>query len=119
MGRPLSMDLRERAMARVEAGETMVRVALALGVSRSGILKWAARKKATGSVAPGRMGNNNPGTLVGAPAEWLRTRIRTGDFTLRGLQAELAERDVKVAYRAVWRFVHREKPSFKKKHSAI
>jgi transposase len=33
---------------------------------------------------------------------------------LRGLVAELAERVLKVDYRAVWNFVHAEKLSFKK-----
>jgi hypothetical protein len=35
-------------------------------------------------------------------------------MTLRGLVAELAERGVKVSYRTVWNFVHREKISYKK-----
>ena len=118
MAKPLSMDLRERAMARVEAGETMKSVALALGVGRSSVSKWAARKARTGSVAPGQMGGNNPGVLVGDPAAWLRERIAAADFTLRGLRAELAERNVNAAYKAVWRFVHGEKLTFKKKRSA-
>jgi transposase len=33
---------------------------------------------------------------------------------LRGLVAELAERGLKVDYRAVWNFVHAERLSFKK-----
>ena len=118
MPKALSMDLRERAMARLEAGESMVCIALALGVSRSGVSKWAARKKATGSVAPGRMGGTRPGTLVGEPAVWLRERIARADFTWRGLRAELAGRNVHAAYKAVWRFVHAQKLSFKKKKRA-
>ena len=39
----------------------------------------------------------------------------SGEFTLRGLVAELAERGLKVDYRSVWKFVHAEKLSFKKK----
>ena len=43
-------------------------------------------------------------------------RAHGGDqpFTLRGLQAELAERGVRVDYRTVWAFVHAEGLSFKK-----
>ena len=118
MAKPLSMDLRERAMARLEAGETMASIAAALGASRSGVSKWAGRKKATGSVAPGKMGGNTVGTLVGEPAVWLRERIAKADFTLRGLRAELAERNVNAAYKAVWKFVHGEKLTFKKKRAA-
>jgi transposase len=44
----------------------------------------------------------------------LLSRMADGrDFTLRGLQAELAERGVKVDYRTVWNFVHAEGLSFK------
>ena len=35
-------------------------------------------------------------------------------MTLRGLVAEPAEQGVKVSYRTVWNFVHREKISYKK-----
>ena len=37
-----------------------------------------------------------------------------GDFTLRGLVAELAERGLKVDYRTMWAFAHAEGLSFKK-----
>jgi len=36
-------------------------------------------------------------------------------FTLRGLVAELGERELKVDYRSVWEFVHAERLSFKKR----
>ena len=60
-------------MARLEAGEPIVSIALAPGMSRSGIYKWAARKKVTGSVAPGKQGGQKPATRVGEPAIWLRS----------------------------------------------
>jgi hypothetical protein len=52
--------------------------------------------------------------IRGAHRAWLLQRIRAGDFTLRGLVAELAEHGLKVDYRSVWSFVHAEKLSFKK-----
>jgi putative transposase len=45
---------------------------------------------------------------------WLLERIQRGDYTLRGLVAELAERGLKVDYRSVWTFVHEHDQSFKK-----
>jgi putative transposase len=51
----------------------------------------------------------------GEHRDWLLERTKARDFTLRGLVAELAERGLKVDYRAVWNFVHAEKLSFKKK----
>src|SRR3982074_3764260 len=100
MAKPLSMDLRERAISRVEAGGSVRAVA------------------ATGSVAPGKMGGHKPRILQGAHADWLRERIPHSDFTLRGLVAELAERGLKVDYRSVWTFVHEEKLSFKKNRAS-
>ena len=118
MVKPLSMDLRERAMARVAAGEPIRVVAAALGVGASSVSKWSTRLKATGTVAPGKMGGHVPLKLAGAHGQWLRERMAGADFTLRGLKAELAERNVNVDYRTVWKFVHREKLTFKKKRSA-
>lgn len=51
--------------------------------------------------------------------DWLIARTSNDNpFTLRGLQAELAERGVIVDYRTVWAFVHAEGLSFKKKRAA-
>ena len=52
MTRALSMDLRERAMARLEKGETCRQVAAALQVGVSSVVKWSQRKRETGSCAP-------------------------------------------------------------------
>jgi transposase len=117
MTKPYSNDLRERAVARVSAGESVRSVAAILSISASSVVKWAQRSRATGSVAPGQMGGHRPRVLVGEHREWLLRRV-TADFTLRGLVAELAARGVKVDYRTVWNFVHAERLSFKKKRSA-
>ncbi|MER9176958.1 IS630 transposase-related protein [Mesorhizobium sp. M0955] len=45
MAKPYSMDLRERALARLEEGETSYAVAAALKVAVSTVIKWAARKR--------------------------------------------------------------------------
>ena len=118
MVKPLSMDLRERAIARVSAGEPIRLIAAALGVGASSVSKWSARLRSTGTVAPGKMGGHVPLKLSGTHAQWLRERMAAADFTLRGLKAELAERNVSVDYRTVWKFVHREKLTFKKKRGA-
>lgn len=117
MGRPLSLDLRERAIARVQAGETTRSVAEALGVAPSSVTKWWQRYKVTGSVSPGQMGGHKPKVLIGANRDWLLERTQR-DFTLMGLVRELGERGVKVDYHSVWNFAHAEDLSFKKKRSA-
>lgn len=114
MTRPYSIDLRERVLRRVEKGETIRSVAEAFGISPSCVSKWGRLKRSTGDVAPGKYGGHKKPTLSGEIAEWLRARMRSSAFTLRGLVVELAERGVKTHARAVWVFAHAEGLSFKK-----
>jgi putative transposase len=115
---PYSIDLRERALARKEAGETNREIAAALRISASCVSKWTKRKRETGSLAPAQIGGYKSRALSGDCAQWLRVRITSGPFTLRGLAAELAERGIKTHPRAVWVFVHAEGLSFKKNSPA-
>ena len=55
MTKPYSVDLRERALARVQAGESVRSVADALSISASSVVKWSQRFRATGSVGVGDM----------------------------------------------------------------
>lgn len=112
MTRAYSMDLRERAIARVLAGESVRSVAAALSISAASVVRWSQRQRRTGSAAPGKIGGHRQ-PVLGAHRDWLLERAKN-DFTLRGLVAELAERGGKVDYVQVWRFVHDEELSFKK-----
>jgi transposase len=115
MARPLSIDLRERAVTAVlKGGLSRHRAAAQFGVAASTVINWVRRFQETGSVAPGQMGGHKPKAIVGEHHAFLVQRIREREFTLRGLVAELAERGLKVDYRSVWNFVHTEKLSFKK-----
>ena len=115
MGRPYSIDLRERVVAAVEKGgmsRNWAAAHFAIGIRTA--INWVRRFRETGSVAPGKMGGHKPKAITGRHRIWLLERSKEGDFALRGLVAELAERDLKVDYRTVWNFVHAEKLSFKK-----
>ncbi len=115
MAKPYSMDLRERVVSAVEeSGLTRRQAASRFGVGVSTAINWVRRYRETGSVAPGQIGGHKPKAIRGADRDWLVGRIKEGDFTLRGLVAELAERGLKVDYRTMWNFVHAEKLSFKK-----
>ena len=117
MGKPASLDLRERVVAAVEEeGMSRNRAAARFGVAPSSAIKWVARFRTTGSAAPAKMGGHKPRTLRGEHADWLIARCREKDFTISQLVAELmAERHLKVDRRSVWEFLHREGLSFKKK----
>jgi transposase len=115
MGKPYSLDLRKRVVAAIEDGMSRNQAAKQYGVAISTAIGWMQRVEETGSVAPGQMGGHKPKAISGEHAVWLSQRIRSEDFTLRGLVAELGGRDLKVDYHSVWDFVHAEKLSFKKK----
>jgi transposase len=119
MGKPYSMDLRERAVAAVlKEGLSRHESAARFGVAPSTVINWMRRFRETGSVAPGQMGGHKPKAIAGEHAAFLARRVWDGAFTLRGL---------KVDYRSVWngdaaghhcgaagRVVHAEELSFKK-----
>ncbi len=117
MTQPYSLDLRERVIARVQAGETVRSVAQTFDVSVSSVVRWSQRFRATGSVSPDQIGGYRPKVLVGECRTWLLARMSSSAFTLRDLVAELAEWEIFVDYKTVWKFVHAEDLSFKKKHS--
>jgi len=115
MGKPYSVDLRERVVGAVEMGGLSRHAAARqYDLAVSTVINWVRRLRETGSLAPGQMGGYKPKAIRGKHREWLLERVKAGDFTLRGLVAELAKRGLKVDYRSVWSFVHAEKLSFKK-----
>ncbi len=115
MGKPYSMDLRERVVGAVEQdGLSRRQAAERFGVAVSTAINWVRRFRETGSAAPGQIGGYRPKKIIGEHHRWLVQRCRENDFTLQGLVGELAARGLKVDYRTVWNFVHAEKLSFKK-----
>jgi transposase len=116
MGKPYPLEFRKRVVAAVESGGlSRNQAAKQFGIGISTAIGWLNRLRNTGSVAPGQMGGHKPKAISGEHRVWLLQRTKAGDFTLRGLVAELGERGLKVDYRSVWEFVHDEQLSFKKK----
>jgi putative transposase len=114
MTRPLSNDLRERVVAAVRGGESCRAVAARFGVAVSSAVKWSQRYRATGSVAPGKMGGHRKPILEPHRA-FIQERIgQRPHLTLHGLKHQLAARGVKVSHNAVWMFLRREGLRFKK-----
>lgn len=99
MGRPYSMDLRERVVAAIEGGLSRRQAAAHFGVSYSAAIEWMKRLRETGSVAPGQMGGQKPKKISGEHRTWLVARCSDRAFTLHGLVAELGERGLAVDYR--------------------
>ena len=114
MVRPLSNDLRERVVAAVGDGESCRSAAQRFGVAISSVVKWSQRHRATGSVAPAKMGGYRKPTLEPHKAFIVERIAQTPHLTLHGLKDELAARGVKVSHNAVWLFLRREGLTFKK-----
>ena len=53
--------------------------------------------------------------MLAGERDWLLARIAEPDLTLRAIVAELAARDVRVSYDAVWRFYRQAGMTFRKK----
>ena len=114
MVRPLSNDLRERVVAAAASGDSCRSVAERFGVAVSSVVKWSRRQRATGSVAPAKMGGYRKPILDPHRAFIVERIAQTPHLTLHGLKDELAARGVKVSHNAVWTFMRREGLTFKK-----
>ena len=117
MARPYSAVIREQALARADAGETVRVISEKLHISPSCLSKWEKLRSETGSLSPGKM-NGHKKRVMYEVADWLRERLRSGPFTLRKLTMELAARGIKTDLRAVWIFVHAVGMSFRENHPA-
>jgi len=72
MTRAYSEDLRERALARADRGETIRSIAPELQISASCVSKWKKLRRETGELKPGKMGGHKQAVLAGANADGLR-----------------------------------------------
>ena len=109
------MDLRERVVEAVGAGQSCRTVAATFGVSVASVVKWSQRFRATGSAAAKPMGGRRPWVLE-AERAWLLGRVREEpEITMRTLAGELAERGIVVSHVSVWNILRRERQTFKKK----
>jgi transposase len=114
MGRPYSLDLRERVVAAVASGMSRRAAAEHYQVSESTAIRWAERTERTGSPVALPMGGKKPFALADC-GEWIHARLADKpDITGRELLAELHERNVDVSYYGVWHFLDRAGLSFKK-----
>ena len=116
MARPLSNDLRERAVAAVREGASCRVVARRFGVAVSSVVKWSQRARRTGSVAPGKMGGHRR-PILEPHREFVLARLKDRPETTLLEMRELlvAERGVRVSLDTIWRFLRAERQTYKKR----
>ncbi|WP_102938125.1 IS630 family transposase [Methylocystis bryophila] len=115
MARPYSNDLRERVAALVLSGLTVRAAAALMQVSVASSVRFARAARSTGSAAAKPMGGKRPYLLAGQRDFLLARLAEKPDLTLHALLGELRERGVVVSCDTLWRFLRKEKISFKKK----
>jgi transposase len=118
MGKPYSLDLRERIVGYVAAGHSARAAAGVFGVSPSTAVRLAAAQRDHGSVAPKPQGRA-PGTAgkLAAHIGFLLARMKSEpDTTLQELADVLREdRGVEVQLSSIYRALIRAGYSYKKR----
>lgn len=118
MGKPYSVDLRERIVGYVEEGHSARSAGVVFGVSASTAVRLAAAQRRDGNIAPKRQGRA-PGTVgkLAVHLDFLIERVRSEpDITLRELADALSEaRGVEVQLSSIHRALIRAGYSYKKR----
>lgn len=114
MGRPLSMDLRERVLAAIEAGETRQSVADRFAIDISSVGRYIRRKRDTGSLEPGKMGGHRKPRLAEHEALVRELVQHHPDATLDEIKARLARQGIRIGRTSVFRFLRDLGLSYKK-----
>lgn len=115
MARPYSLDLRERVVAALAAGDSCRKVGARFGLSVATVVRWGQRLRARGDVAPDKYGGHRR-RLLEPHRDLVRDLIAAApDRPVRELRDELAARGIVLCEDAVRRFLHAEGLSFKKK----
>ena len=115
MAKGYSKDLRERAVAMVEEGDSRREVARVLDLAPSTAVRWLDRWITTGTVEA-KPGTGHSRSPLQAHAQWLLDVVaKEPDLTLEEIRDRLArEKKLAVAVSSVWRFFDRHEITFKK-----
>ena len=98
MGRPFSVDLRDRVVAAVDSGLSRRKAADRFGVSISSAIRWTSLRRRTGDVRPKRQGGDKRSARIEAHAPLILDLVEAQrDMTLVALRARLAEQGIAVA----------------------
>ena len=115
MAKGYSKDLRERAVALVEGGESRREVARMLDLAPSTAVRWLERWRTAGTLEA-RPGTGHSRSPLKAHAQWLLALVaREPDLTLEEIRDRLKRaKKLEVAVSSVWRFYDRHEITFKK-----
>lgn len=116
MGQPLSMDLRTRVLAAIDAGMSCRAAAARFGVGAATAIRWHAQRRATGDFAPRPQGGDMRSRRVEAHREMILSLWEAHkDATLEELRVALAETGLVVSTSTLHRFFVRHRITRKKR----
>jgi len=116
MGKPLSMDLRARSLAAVDAGVSRRSAAKRFGVSVSSVIRWDASRRETGSFEPKPQGGDMRSRRIEEHhAEVMEALEEEGDQTLEELRGRLTESGIAESSSGLSRFFRRHGITRKKR----
>lgn len=116
MAAALSMDLRLRVLAAIDAGASCRQAAARFGISPASAIRWAQRRRRQGDVCPQKQGGDRRSRQTEAHAKLiLRTLEKKRDATLSELRAALGEQGVSLGQTTLWRFFARQRITLKKR----
>jgi len=116
MGKPYSLDLRERVVAALESGMSTAQAAARFSIGKATAGAWGRLKRSQGDVRPAKQGKPKGSVLDEHEAFILEVLRDKPDTTLEQMVERLAaERGVRVVWTAVWKFLDRRGQTYKKR----
>ena len=116
MGKPYSLDLRERVVAALESGMSTSQAAARFSIGKATAGTWGRLKRSQGDVRPAKQGKPKGSVLDAHEAFILAVLREKPDTTLEEMAERLAaERGVRVVWTAVWKFLDRHGQTHKKR----
>lgn len=116
MGKPLSMDLRNRVIEAIDGGMSRRGAAARYGIAPSTAIRWDNAWRRTGSFTPKLQGGDMRSQRIEAHADVIHAALEeTPDITLAELCERLSERGVASSASSLWRFCRRHGITRKKR----
>ena len=97
MPKPLSMDLRERLLAAVEAGQSRRATGRQFAVSESCVIRLMKHYAREGTIAPGKMGGHMRPALEPHYGRIRELVAATPDITIEELRGQLAAEGIRIS----------------------
>ena len=116
MGKPLSMDLRSRALTAVDEGMSCRAAARRYGVAAATVIRWHDQRRSTGGYAAKPQGGDTRSRRIEAQRDTiLALHGAHRDITLDELRRELGQAGMTVAISTLHRFFARHGITRKKR----